>query len=49
MDLEPVPTGEGPNLAQTLKVPFTYCWSPALLPKPEDWPSYIGIHALSGC
>ncbi|THC90086.1 hypothetical protein EYZ11_010450 [Aspergillus tanneri] len=43
IDLEPVPTGEGPNLAQTLKVPFTYCWSPALLPKPEDWPSYIDV------
>ncbi|KAH8423773.1 putative sterol glucosyltransferase [Aspergillus melleus] len=43
IDLEPVPTGEGPNLAQTLKVPFTYCWSPALLPKPADWPSYIDV------
>lgn len=33
---------DGPNLATMLKVPFTYCWSPALVPKPADWPSYIG-------
>ena len=42
IDLEAVPVTEGPNLAVTLKVPFTYCWSPALIPKPADWPSYIG-------
>ncbi|OCL10385.1 glycosyltransferase family 1 protein [Glonium stellatum] len=42
-DLEPVPATEGPNLAETLKVPFTYCWSPALVPKPADWPSYIDV------
>lgn len=48
MDLEPVPMSEGPNLAETLKVPFTYCWSPALVPKPADWPSHIG-KGCSGC
>ena len=42
IDLEAVPATEGPNLAAALKVPFTYCWSPALIPKPTDWPSYIG-------
>lgn len=42
IDLEPVPITEGPNLAAALKVPFTYCWSPALIPKPVDWPSHIG-------
>lgn len=42
IDLEAVPATEGPNLAAALKVPFTYCWSPALIPKPADWPSYIG-------
>jgi UDP:flavonoid glycosyltransferase YjiC (YdhE family) len=25
------------------RVPFTYCWSPALVPKPDDWPAYIDI------
>jgi len=24
-------------------VPFTYCWSPSLVPKPDDWPVYIDI------
>lgn len=43
IDLEPVPTNEGATMAQTLKIPFTYCWSPALLPKPIDWPAYIGM------
>lgn len=34
---------EGPSLADMLKVPVTYCWSPALVPKPADWPSYIDV------
>lgn len=42
IDLEPVPTSEGPRLLETLRVPVTYCWSPALVPKPSDWPSNIG-------
>jgi hypothetical protein len=42
LDLDEVATFEGPHLAEILKVPFTYCWSPALVPKPSDWPSYIG-------
>ncbi|KAK6187985.1 hypothetical protein LQW54_013583, partial [Pestalotiopsis sp. IQ-011] len=40
-DLEPGPTTEGPNLAETLKIPFTYCWSPSLVPKPFNWPAHI--------
>lgn len=43
MDLEEVAMFDGPHLAATLKVPFTYCWSPALVPKPLDWPSYIDV------
>ncbi|KAF7545181.1 hypothetical protein G7Z17_g9369 [Cylindrodendrum hubeiense] len=43
IDLEPVPLSEGPLLAETLKIPFTYCWSPALVGKPKDWPSYIDV------
>jgi len=45
LDLEPVPFSEGPLLAETLEIPVTYCWSPALVPKPADWPSYIGTCA----
>ena len=25
------------------RVPHTYCWSPSLVPKPSDWPSYIDV------
>lgn len=42
LELERVSTPEGPNLVETLNVPFTYCWSPALIPKPLDWGSHIG-------
>lgn len=24
-------------------VPHTYCWSPSLVPRPNDWPSHIDI------
>ena len=43
LDLEAVPISVGPVLASALKVPFTYCWSPALVPKPADWPSHIDV------
>ncbi|KAL5321393.1 hypothetical protein ACEPPN_009351 [Leptodophora sp. 'Broadleaf-Isolate-01'] len=43
IDLEPIPETEGPMLVETLKIPFTYCWSPALVPKPKDWPSHIDV------
>ncbi|KAJ7853535.1 hypothetical protein B0H14DRAFT_3085621 [Mycena olivaceomarginata] len=43
LDLGPVPLTEGPALAETLKIPFTYCWSPALVPKPVDWPAHIDV------
>ncbi|CAF1660185.1 unnamed protein product, partial [Adineta ricciae] len=25
------------------KVPYIYCWSPSLVPKPPDWPEYVSI------
>lgn len=43
IELEPVPSSEGPCLAETLRIPFTYCWSPDLVAKPADWGSHIGI------
>ena len=43
LDLEAVPNSVGPVLSESLKVPFTYCWSPALVPKRADWPSYIDV------
>jgi UDP:flavonoid glycosyltransferase YjiC (YdhE family) len=43
LDLEDIPISVGPVLASALKVPFTYCWSPALVPKPPDWPAHIDV------
>ncbi|KAJ5923344.1 hypothetical protein N7454_008589 [Penicillium verhagenii] len=43
IDLGPIPTTEGPGLHEGLKIPFTYCWSPALVPKPRDWPAYVDV------
>ncbi|OQD75746.1 hypothetical protein PENDEC_c006G05145 [Penicillium decumbens] len=43
IDLATVPGTEGPSLAEALEIPFTYCWSPALVPKPRDWPSHIDV------
>lgn len=40
--MEPVPGTEGALIAETLKIPHTYCWSPALVPKPNDWPTHVG-------
>jgi UDP:flavonoid glycosyltransferase YjiC (YdhE family) len=25
------------------RVPYTYCWSPSLVPKPDDWPAHIDV------
>lgn len=46
LELERISTSEGPNLVETLNVPFTYCWSPALIPRPLDWGSNIGKASL---
>lgn len=42
IDLEPIPATEGPSLLENMKVPHTYCWSPSLVPKPQDWPAHVG-------
>ncbi|KAH6612397.1 UDP-glucose,sterol transferase [Boeremia exigua] len=47
IDLEPITGSEGPNLPNTPGIPFTYCWSPALVPKPSDWGSHIGMISFS--
>lgn len=43
LDLQPVPNLEAPMLVERLQVPFTYCWSPALILKPTDWPEHIDV------
>ncbi|KAF2219605.1 putative sterol glucosyltransferase [Elsinoe ampelina] len=49
LDLEPVPAWEGSGLTETLNIPTTYCWSPALIPKPEDWASHLNISGFFFC
>lgn len=34
---------EGPFLAENLRIPYTYCWSPSFVPKPTDWPRHIDV------
>ncbi|EEY18375.1 conserved hypothetical protein [Verticillium alfalfae VaMs.102] len=43
IDLEEVAMFDGPLLTERLKIPYTYCWSPALVPKPVDWPPHIDV------
>ncbi|KAG4440404.1 hypothetical protein IFR05_004097 [Cadophora sp. M221] len=43
LGLEPVSTLWAPGQLYRLKVPFTYLWSPGLVPKPKDWGLEIDI------
>ncbi|CAN9319441.1 unnamed protein product [Alternaria alternata] len=41
--LDPISGVWAPAMLARLKVPFTYCWSPALIPKPKDWNHHISV------
>jgi UDP:flavonoid glycosyltransferase YjiC (YdhE family) len=43
LGLEPVSIMWAPGMVSRLRIPWTYCWSPALIPKPQDWGNYIDI------
>ncbi|KAL8737175.1 MAG: hypothetical protein Q9181_001964 [Wetmoreana brouardii] len=43
LGLEPVSLMWAPGMANRLRIPYTYCWSPALIPKPRDWGPHISI------
>jgi UDP:flavonoid glycosyltransferase YjiC (YdhE family) len=43
LDLEPLSLIWAPGLLNRLRVPTTYCWSPALIPKPNDWSREVTI------
>ncbi|KAI1809774.1 hypothetical protein GGS20DRAFT_570470 [Poronia punctata] len=43
LDLEPLPLIWAPGVLTRLRIPYTYCWSPALIPKPNDWGDHIDI------
>lgn len=41
--LEEIPDRVASSVIDNLRIPWTYCWSPELLPKPRDWKSHIDI------
>ncbi|KAF5858111.1 hypothetical protein ETB97_004877 [Aspergillus alliaceus] len=43
LGLEQLDVMRAPSLVTRLRVPFTYMWSPSLLPKPDDWQEYIDV------
>ncbi|KAK8090345.1 Sterol 3-beta-glucosyltransferase [Apiospora hydei] len=43
LKLDPVSTLWAPGSTYRLHVPYTYLWSPGLVPKPEDWGPEIDI------
>ncbi|KAJ7582522.1 glycosyltransferase family 1 protein [Mycena floridula] len=43
LKLSPLSLRSGPGLADTLKIPWTYCMSSALVPKPADWKNHIDV------
>ncbi|ENH64141.1 Sterol 3-beta-glucosyltransferase [Fusarium oxysporum f. sp. cubense race 1] len=43
LHLDPLAAAVGPDIVGLMKVPYTYCWSPALVPKPSDWGESIDI------
>ncbi|KAF5022977.1 hypothetical protein F66182_4975 [Fusarium sp. NRRL 66182] len=43
LELPPLSLIWAPGLLSRLKISWTYCWSPALIPKPNDWGRHIDI------
>lgn len=41
--LRPIPSRTASAVLDHLRIPWTYCWSPELLPKPKDWKGHIDI------
>ena len=43
LGLDPVSLIWAPGMLERLKVPHTYCWSSALIPKPNDWGPHLSV------
>ncbi|KAF9036866.1 hypothetical protein BJ165DRAFT_614010 [Panaeolus papilionaceus] len=43
LDLEPLSITTGPGFVDRVRVPWTYCMSPALVRKPGDWKGHIDV------
>lgn len=46
LGLRPLSIKSGAGVLDNLKVPWTYCMSSGLVPKPKDWKSNIGMCVL---
>jgi UDP:flavonoid glycosyltransferase YjiC (YdhE family) len=47
LGLDPVSLVWAPGMLHRLKIPHTYFWSPALIPKPKDWGPQIDVSGFS--
>ncbi|PLN75345.1 UDP-Glycosyltransferase/glycogen phosphorylase [Aspergillus taichungensis] len=47
LGLEQLDALRAPSILHRLRIPFTYFWSPSLLPKPGDWESHIDISGFN--
>lgn len=47
LGLDPVSLVWAPGMLHRLKIPHTYLWSPALIPKPKDWGPQIDVSGFS--
>ncbi|KAF5862118.1 hypothetical protein ETB97_012102 [Aspergillus alliaceus] len=43
LGLDPLDAIRAPSIAHRLRIPYTYLWSPSLLPKPQDWGDNIDV------
>ncbi|TID06936.1 Sterol 3-beta-glucosyltransferase UGT80B1 [Colletotrichum higginsianum] len=43
LELAPIPASMGPGITTFLKIPHTYCWSPAVVSKPADWGPEVDV------
>ncbi|KAI8279275.1 Sterol 3-beta-glucosyltransferase [Colletotrichum sp. SAR11_57] len=43
LELAAIPASMGPGITTFLKIPHTYCWSPAVVSKPADWGPEIDV------
>ncbi|KAJ1310549.1 hypothetical protein OPQ81_007279 [Rhizoctonia solani] len=43
LGLQPLSLRSGAGLVDRLRIPWTYCMSPALVPKPDDWTNHIDV------
>jgi sterol 3beta-glucosyltransferase len=43
LGLQSLTVRSGPGVVDRLKIPWTYCFSPEIVPKPDDWQNHIDV------